>query len=115
MTIEASIYTALNALVSTRVYPDVAPHGAVVPFITYQQVGGESVNFIDQTTPSKSNSKFQINVWATTRSAAAALALQAEQALRGAALQTTVLSQPVSTYETDTLLFGTRQDFSFWQ
>lgn len=115
MTIESTIYTALKTLVSNRVYPDVATFGAATPFITYQQVGGTSVNFIDQTTPSKSNARFQINVWASTRSAAAALALQAEQALRGAALQTTVLSQPVATYEVDTQLYGTRQDFSFWQ
>lgn len=116
MTVEASLYTALQTLVSNRVYPDLAPFGAVKPFITYQQVGGSSVNFIDQAVPSKSNARFQVNVWADTRSAAAALALQAEQALRGTtALQTTVLGQPVSTYEADTKLFGTRQDFSFWQ
>ena len=116
MTVEASIYTALKTLVANRVYPDVAPFGAVRPFITYQQVGGTSVNFIDQTAPSKSNARFQVNVWADTRSAAALLSHQVEQALRGTtALQTTVLGQPVATYEVDTTLYGTRQDFSFWQ
>jgi hypothetical protein len=116
MTVEASIYTALKTLVANRVYPDVAPFGAVKPFITYQQVGGTAVNFIDQSTPSKSNARFQVNVWADTRSAAALLSHQVEQALRTASgMQTTVLGQPVATYEVDTTLYGTRQDFSFWQ
>lgn len=115
MTVESLLYNALKSLVANRVYPDVAPFGAAKPYITYQQVGGTSVNFIDQATPSKANARFQINVWADTRGAAALLANQVEQALRSAtALQTTVLGQPVATYEADTLLFGTRQDFSLW-
>ena len=116
MTVEASIFNALQTLVVNRVYPDVAPIGTVRPYVTYQQIGGQSVNFIDTAVPSKANARFQVNVWADTRAAAALLAGQVEQALRTAAtLQTTVMGQPVATYEPDTLLFGTRQDFSFWQ
>lgn len=115
MTIEASIYTVLKGLVSNRVYPDIAPDGAAKPYITYQQVGGSAVNFVDATVPSKKNSRFQINVWGDSRSAVKAVAVQAEDALRVAAgLQTTVLSAAVSIYEPDTQLRGTRQDFSFW-
>lgn len=115
MTVEASIYSALKTLVSNRVYPDVAPLGTVRPYATYQQAGGASVNFVDQAIPDKSNARMQINVWADTRSAASLLIKQVEQALRSAtALQTTVLGQPVATYEADTLLYGARQDFSFW-
>lgn len=116
MTAETLLFDALKTLVANRVYPDLAPLGSVRPYITFQQVGGASVNFIDATVPSKSNARFQINVWANTRAAAALLAGQVEQALRTTvALQTTVLGQPVATYEADTLLFGTRQDFSVWQ
>ena len=116
MTVEASIYNALKGLVANRVYPDLAPIGAVRPYATYQQVGGKSINFLDSAVPNKANLRFQVNVWADTRSAASLLAGQVEQALRTtAALQTTVMGQPVATYEPDTLLFGTRQDFSCWQ
>ena len=116
MTAEASIFNALQTLVANRVYPDVAPIGTVRPYATFQQVGGQSVNFLDSAVPNKANSRFQINVWADTRAAAALLAGQVEQALRtAAALQTTVMGQPVATYELDTLLFGSRQDFSVWQ
>lgn len=115
MTTELLIFDALKTLVSNRVYFDIAPIGTARPYLTCQQVGGASVNFIDSTAPSKSNARFQINVWADNRLAAAALAKQVETAMRGAsALQTTVLGQPVATYEPDTLLFGTRQDFSLW-
>lgn len=115
MTVEADIFNALKGLVSNRVYPDVAPEGAARPYITYQQVGGGAVNFVDPTIPSKRNGRFQINVWANTRAAASTLARQVEDALRAtAALQTTVLSAPVASYEPDTKLYGTLQDFSVW-
>jgi hypothetical protein len=115
MTTESLIFDALKTLVANRVYPDVGPPGVVRPYITYQQAGGRPVNFLEGTTPSKENSRMQINVWATTRPAAKLLAKQAEAALCGtAALQTTVLGKPVAVYEEDTKLFGTRQDFSFW-
>ena len=116
MTIESSIFSALSGLVGNRCYPDIAPDLTVRPYITYQQVGGEGVNFVDTTIPSKKNARFQVNVWADTRGAAATLAGQVEDTLRAVtALQTTVLGAAVATYEPETLLRGTRQDFSFWQ
>ena len=116
MTAESLLYNAIKGLVANRVYFDVAPLGTVRPYLTCQQVGGASINFIDQAIPSKRNARFQINVWADTRAAAALLAGQVEDAMRAAtALQTTVLGQPVATYEADPMLFGTRQDFSVWQ
>ena len=115
MTAESLIFDALKTLVADRVYFDVAPIKTTRPYLTCQQVGGQSVNFLDSASPSKRNARFQINVWAVSRISAALLAGQVEGAMRAAsALQTTVLGQPVSTYEPDTLLFGTRQDFSVW-
>lgn len=115
MTVESSIYTALQGLVGGRCYPDVAPELATRPYISFQQVGGSAVNFIDPTVPSKKNARFQINAWADTRAQAATLAGQIEDALRVVTtLRTTVLGAPVASYEPDTKLRGTRQDFSFW-
>lgn len=115
MSVETVLFDTLKTLVSNRVYPDVAPDLTARPYITYQQVGGQGVNFIDPTVPSKKNARFQVNVWADTRSAAATLAGQIEGALRAAAsLQTTVLGALVASYESDTKLRSTRQDFSFW-
>lgn len=116
MSAESLIFAALGPLVGNRVYPDVAPAGVTKPYITYQQVGGAPVNYLERaTTPDKSNGRFQVNVWATTRVAASALAKSAADALRmTAALQTTVLGQPVATFDAESGLRGTRQDFSFW-
>lgn len=115
MSVESTLFDALKTLVSNRVYPDIAPENATRPYITYQQVGGLPVNFVDTATvPSKRNSRFQINVWADTRAAAATLAGQVETALRGAAPHTTVLGAPVALFDLETRLRGTRQDFSFW-
>lgn len=120
MTVEADIFNALKGFVPSadgkfRVYPDVAPAGAARPYITFQQVGGAAVNLLDGGAPGKRNGRFQINCWADTRTAAATLSRQVEDAIRAAAsLQTTVLSAPVSVYEQDVSLYGTRQDFSLW-
>lgn len=116
MTIEADIFTTLRALVSDRVYRDITPQTVTtLPRITFQQVGGSAVNFVDPTVPSKKNGRFQFNVWAADRDAAAALARQVEDALRVATgLQPTVLGAPVALFEQELNLYGTRQDFSFW-
>ena len=116
MSIESILFTTLKGLVSNRVYPDVGPAGVVAPYITWEQVGGTPVNFLDTVTlPSKANGRFQINTWAATRAEALTLAKQVENAVRATtSLQPTVLSQPVATTDEETGRKGYRQDFSLW-
>lgn len=120
MSVERLIFDALKGLVATgavtaRVYPDIAPEQTPLPYITYQNVGGDSINFLNQSTPSKRCYRFQVNVWADTRQAASALSFQVEDALRLCdALDTTVLGAPISLYEPEVMLRGTRQDFQVW-
>lgn len=117
MTVEDSIFAALRTLVADRVYRDVPPQTVTaLPRITFQQVGGAPVNFVDAATlPDKKNSRFQVNVWAADRDSAAVLSRSVEDTLRAyTALQTTVLEAPTAVYEHETGLYGTRQDFSFW-
>ena len=115
MTTESLLFNALKGLVSNRVYPDIAPIGTVRPYLTFQQVGGASINFLGGDIPGKARARMQVNVWADTRSQAALLITQVESAIRSAtALQATVLGQPVSSYELDTLLYGSRQDFDLF-
>jgi hypothetical protein len=92
------------------------PKAACSPtYVTYQQVGGVPVNFVDGGVPGKRNTRMQINVWARTRSESDALAIQVEDALRlETALQTTVLGSLIAVYEPETKLKGSMQDFSFW-
>ncbi|MGK5049756.1 DUF3168 domain-containing protein [Janthinobacterium sp. GB4P2] len=115
MSIETALFAALRSLVADRVYPDVAPENAPRPYITYQQVGGEAVNFVENTIPTKKNSRMQINVWADTRLQATALGGAVEDALRTIiSLQPTVLGAAIATYDDETKLRGTMQDFSLW-
>lgn len=116
MSIETAIYAALKSLVANRVYRDIAPQTVTdLPRITFQQVGGSAVNFVDPTVPTKKNARFQVNCWNSRRDDVMALARQVEDALRVYdGLQTTVLGAAVAVYEDDTKLFGSQQDFSFW-
>ena len=47
--------------ISSRVYPIVAPEKTDTPYITYQQVGGEAVSFLEGVADRK-NARIQINV-----------------------------------------------------
>jgi hypothetical protein len=121
VSVESSIYTALKNLVSNRVYRDVAPQTVTtLPRITFQQVGGQAINFFEGSTPDKKNARVQINVWHSRRDDAMSLMRDVEDTLRAATgLQTTVLGAAVSTIELDAIgpgqhLYGAMQDFSFW-
>lgn len=115
MSAEKGVFDALRALVADRVFPDFAPDGIARPYVTYQQVGGSPVNFLDAGLPDMRNARFRVNVWADKRAQASELSAQVESALRSAAaLQVTVLTNPVALADPETRLRGTSQDFSVW-
>lgn len=113
MTVESTLFAALSSLVGARVYPDIAPEGSAIPYITYQQVGGRSFVYVEGTLPDIKNGRIQFDVWADTRTAASALALQVESVLVAIpALQVEPLGAYRSTHDKDADLYGTMQDFS---
>lgn len=116
--IETIVFGALKSLVDNgdgtfRCYPDVGPAGAVRPYVTYQQVGGQSPNIL-QNVIGIQNSRIQINVWADNRLDASNLLQSIATILTNATYQGVSLGAPVSTFEFDTRLYGARQDFSMW-
>lgn len=114
MSVEDSIYQALAPLVGNRVYRMVARDAPQRPYMTFQQVGGSPVNYMESKRPSKTRGRFQVNVWADDLDGAVALARQAEALLvESITLRGFVETGQVTTYESDTDLFGVRQDFSF--
>lgn len=114
MTVESVLYDLLSPLVDGEFYPDVA-QDPQLPYGTYQQVGGQSIGFLDLTVPSKRNARFQIVYWSATRLQASDLIRQAHDLLiADASLQATALGEAVSVYEEDTRRYGARQDFSVW-
>ena len=84
MTMEADLNTLLKAK-CPRVFPDVAPAGTVLPYVTWQGIGGESVGFVDNTAADKRNTLMQVNVWAATRLQALQMARDIEDAMRASA------------------------------
>lgn len=115
MTIEADLTTVLGALAGGRCFPDVAPIATTRPYIVYQQVGGVEIQFLERAVPSKQNGRFQVSVWADTRSAAAALMGQVASALvLSTAFQASAMAAPVALYDEDLARYGARQDFSIW-
>jgi len=115
MSAEAAIVPLLTGLVSGRVYPDVAPSGAGLPRIVYQQVGGRVINYTEGTIPDKENARMQVVCWAATRMGAIGLAKLVETAIKTApSMQAEAIGARISGFEQDTNLYSSHQDFSIW-
>jgi hypothetical protein len=116
MSVETMIYTALKGLVNNRVFRHPAPQEVTaLPRITFFQVGGFAVNFLSPETANYKNARFQINCWGERYDDVQALARDVEDTLRVyVPLHATTLSEAVASYEEDTALHGSNQDFSFW-
>jgi len=113
MTIEESIYEALNPLVGNRVFPDFAPLGTARPFITFEQVGGDALSYLNGTLPDKKNGRFEIGVYADSRASCAAVALLVESVMAAAtAFQSTAIHAPISDYASDVMIYSSTQNFS---
>jgi hypothetical protein len=117
MSAESIVYGLLSPLASGRAFPDVAPHGAPLPYIVFQQVGGSADVYVESVLLDRENGRFQVSCWATTREQANALARQAEAALVASpAMQCEPLGARSSVVDGtgDPFVYGTRQDFSIW-
>jgi len=115
MTPEEHIYSVLQALAGGRVFPDIAPADTAKPYITYQAVGGAPINFLSGDRPDKQSVRMQVNAWAERRTEASALGMLVEDAMRSAHhLQVEVSTGRVSTYDEQTDLRGTMQDFQIF-
>jgi hypothetical protein len=109
---EAIVCALLEPLVDSRAFPDKAPEGVARPYATYQQVGGDPLQFLDPTLPSKKNARVRVNFWAETRLEASAKGRAAEDAFLLA--NHTKLTGMTALHDDDTDLYGTTQDFSVW-
>lgn len=113
-----SMESDLDALlvgICSQTFPDVAPQGTPVPYLTWQQLGGESMRYADNTPMDKRYPLVQVSVWSATRQEALDLIRQVEDALcASAAFMAEPQGEPVSIYEEDTQRYGSIQRFSIW-
>lgn len=113
MTPEAQIRNSILSLASGGVYFDTAALDTAKPVAIITRIGGNAVNFLEATKPSKRHLRYQINVFATSRLQADSIGRQIEDTLV-AQFKGYVEGGMVSTYDETSNLSGTRQDFSFW-
>ncbi len=114
MSLESDLQALLEAI-CPRVFADFAQLKTAKPYVTWQQIGGRAVTFVDNLVPSKENAYVQINVWSTTRSEAKTIAKQIESAMTTTtAFQARPVSAVVSDSDSDLHIYSTRQDFDCW-
>ena len=113
MATEAQFVAALTALCA-RTYADYAEGTPARPYVTYQQVGGEAVNFLEGGVGGRRNARMQVNVWADTRLAATTLMHSIEDVLKASPFYADAIGARISRADPTTKLRGAQQDFSFW-
>jgi hypothetical protein len=112
--LEEALYGLLNPLAAGGASPDVTPDTPVFPCITYQQVGGETYQYVEKALPDHRHARVQINVHAESRLQASTIAREIERALIESPLVAQAYGAFVSTYEDTLKIYGTRQDFGIW-
>ena len=112
MSMESDLFNLLKA-VCPRVFPDIAPTSTVKPYVTWQQIGGDVLNPLDNSAPGVRNATIQINVWSATRVEANALMNQIEDAMRP--FPARPVSASFSDYDHDMLVYSAQQEFNLWR
>lgn len=114
MSIESSLVTLLKT-VCPRVYTDFAPVLTQRPYVTFQGIGGQAINPLENTVPNKRNAVIQVNVWADTRVSANTVIHQIEDAIRtSTAFTGRPQSEPINDFDADIPVYRSMQDFSIW-
>jgi len=111
MTLEEKLTAALRMVVP-RVFRGTAPVGTEQPYITYQRIGGESDEYLDNALSPKRNAWMQVNVWGGDPDL---LIQQVEVMLRASTdMQASPQGEPRDADEPDMDLVGISQDFDIW-
>lgn len=114
MTLEEKLVALLKSI-CPRTFPDFAPTDTQRPYVTWQQIGGDTVDFIDNAVPSQENALIQVNVWSDRRTEAKDVIKQIEAALiQAPGLQARPQGAAASDADPDMGRYCSRQDFSIW-
>lgn len=113
MSLETDLMAVLTVL-CPRVHIGSAPHNTKTPYVTWQHIGGDPLDFLDNTTADKRNAQIQINVWHATPLQAFNLIQSIEARLRSATaiFIARPLSEPVSNFDDSELSCGYLQTYS---
>lgn len=116
---ETGIYSALtndsdvSGLVSTRVYPVIAPQNVTAPYVVYQRITGAHLNDLDGSL-GISDVRFQVDAYATTYAQAKTLAGYIKTALGASALKSRLLTDQDFDYDLTAEVYRVSMDFKIW-
>ena len=118
MSLETDLYTLLSnnagviALISTRIYPIIAPQDATLPFATYSRVSTNNIFNLDNQSDLE-NASYQIDCYAETYLGSVAIADAIKTAMKAASTFSTADMDESHDIEED--LFRVILQFSVWQ
>lgn len=113
MALETDLMARLLAT-CPRVHIGTAPFGTTMPYVTWQHIGGDPLEWLDNTVADKRNAQIQINTWAATALQAFQLIQAIEATLRAAmpALIARPLSEPIGAYDDADVASGYLQTYT---
>lgn len=113
MSLETDLMSILLT-VCPRVHVGTAPYGTQMPYVTWQHIGGDPLDFLDNTVADKRNAQIQVNTWAGTPLQAFSLIQAIEAALRASVpiFIARPLSEPIGAYGDGDTLPGYLQSYS---
>lgn len=115
MSLQTDLFALLTGLFAARVYPRVAPEKTITPYAVYTRVATAEQHTLDTNggTGNASNTRLQIDVYASTYSASQSSAEAVKTALKGWAVENTVQDEQ-DFFESDTKLHRVMLDVSAW-
>lgn len=115
MSLQTDLFTLLESLFSGRVYPSLAPEDTASPYVVYTRVSSVEENSLDANggSANASNTRLQIDIYASSYSAAQSSAATVKSALKGWATENTLQGEQ-DFYEPDTKLHRVMLDVSTW-
>lgn len=115
MSMQTEFVTLVTGITAGRVYPMGAASSPVAPYITYSRVSAIEQTTLDTNggTGNASNTRLQIDVWATTYGEAQSIAGTIKTALKGWSVENVILGEQ-DMHEPDTGLHRVLIDCSVW-
>lgn len=112
MALESDLIAELKVL-CPRVHIGAAPYGTVMPYVTWQHIGGESLRYTDNTAADKRKPLIQLNVWDTPALSAFALIQRiVERLCLAEAFQAEPLGEPILAHDDADIATGYLLTFS---
>jgi hypothetical protein len=114
MTMEVNLAALVEPLLAGGLWPDIADIDVDLPYATFHQVGGQTVDPIDGSAPGLWCARVQINVWSMTRNEANTKMRAIEEALRASPFNARPVGALRAEYNEVTKVRGAMQDFEVW-